>query len=233
MPKKSDSNELINWYAKIGCPPQKIGDDFKNTGILPNARILALGPSGSGKSSFVMSYLSKVGSKKFYDIFVFCGSGLGEPIYKFLKEKIPEGHFYDEIDEFPDLNDIPDDGLEKLVIIDDFITLPKKKMEKLNKYLIAGRKKKLTIIMNAQNMTEVPTVCRRNINYFVIFKMNDDYLIKYVLRTYGFSAKKEQILNMYKYATEKPMNFLLIDTTAEPMKIFRHNFLQYLNPNDF
>ncbi len=41
-------------------------------------------------------------------------------------------------------------------------------------------------------------------------------------------------MKIYEYATEKPKNFLIIDTlTFYRNEVFRHNFNEFLNPNDF
>ncbi len=68
---------------KIRSCPYKIGQDYEATHILPDTRILCLGQSGAGKSIFLYEYLSKVKSK-FYEFYLFCGSGLDECLYKKL-----------------------------------------------------------------------------------------------------------------------------------------------------
>ncbi len=85
----------------------------------------------------------------------------------------------------------------------------------------------------AQNLSEIPPTIKRNINYFVLFKTTDNTLLSYIFRTFALTTK-EKMMKIYKYATEKPKNFLIIDTlTSNPNEIFRHNFNEFLNPNDF
>jgi energy-coupling factor transporter ATP-binding protein EcfA2 len=225
-------NDVTDWYKKVGINNDKLKID-QNTYISPESRILCIGPSGSGKTTFLMEYLSRVGAK-FYDFYLFTGSTLNEPLYNFLIKKNPEIKYYDNINEFPNLKDIPEDEHEKLVVIDDFINLDKKGMNKIKEWIISSRKKHFTCIFMAQNLSDIPTQIRRNINYFVIFKMNDNFLINYILKTYGFQIPKKVILNMYNYATQKPKNFLLIDTNASDInKKCRHNFLEFLKVKDF
>ncbi len=61
----------------------------------------------------------------------------------------------------------------------------------------------------AQNLTEVPTTIKRNINYFVLFKTTDTTLLSFIVRTFRL-ASKEKMMKIYEYATEKPKNFLYI-----------------------
>ncbi len=49
---------------------------------------------------------------------------------------------YSDINEFPEIKDIENDGLEKLVVFDDFIEVSKKGMKKITDWVIASRKKK-------------------------------------------------------------------------------------------
>ncbi len=85
----------------------------------------------------------------------------------------------------------------------------------------------------AQNLSEIPPTIKRNINYFVLFKTTDNTLLSYIFRTFGL-APKEKTMKIYKYATEKPENFLIIGTlTNNPNEVFRHNFNEFLNLNHF
>ena len=230
-PPKKD--QLTDWYQKIGCKAPKEDKNFKKTYIEPNSRILCLGQSGCGKTSFVMEYLSRCGSK-FYDIYLFCGAGSDEPIYNFLQHKIPEMKVYEDIEEFPSIEDIENDGHEKLCIIDDFITLNKKQMKKIERWVIASRKKNFTLILMSQNLSSVPSLIRRNIQYFVIFQMNDLFVIKFFLKNYGFKLPIQTIINIYEYSIKEFKSFFLIDTIAKnPITRYRKNFLEFLNPADF
>jgi hypothetical protein len=232
---KKVSNEITDWYSKIGAkkPDLKQIKGFEKHHILPETRILALGPSGSGKSTMLMEFLSRVGDR-FFEFYLFTGSTTNEPIYNFLKEKIPDIKMFDDINQFPNLKDIEEDDNEKIVVFDDFINLDVKGMRKIKEWIISSRKKHFTCIFMAQNLAEIPTQIRRNINYFAVFKMNDDFLIKYVLKNYAFGVPKNAIIKMYEFSTEKPKNFFFIDTlTNDPHWKFRHNLLQGLDPKDF
>jgi hypothetical protein len=54
-----------------------------------------------------------------------------------------------------------------------------------------------------------------------------------ILSTFGLGVNKEQLLNMYEYATKEKFSALLIDMEQSPDKRFRKNFLEILNPVEY
>jgi hypothetical protein len=143
-----------------------------------------------------------------------------------------------------DIKDLPDVGeydyenlgnLPKLLIIDDFINLKNKDIIKIKNYLVYGRKKGWSCYLQSQNYKMVDKSIVRNINYFIIYKLNDNISINNIIRNHNINnVKKEIILNMYNYSTKNKFDFFLIDLKNEDPKYhFRHNFLNLLNPDDF
>jgi len=58
--------------------------------------------------------------------------------------------------------------------------------------------------------------------------------VKLIMSEMSLNVTKEQLMNMYEYATHEKFNVLLIDKeTTDDSKKFRHNFLNYLDPNNF
>jgi hypothetical protein len=84
----------------------------------------------------------------------------------------------------------------------------------------------------AQNYTQIPKTVVRNINYFILFKLNDNFSIDNIIRNHNIgNVPKESFKNMYIRATSEPRNFFLIDLkTTDPKLRYRHNFLNFLTP---
>ena len=130
--------------------------------------VLSIGGTGSGKTMSLMTFLS-LKNESFYEIILYTGSTSEEPLYEYLKNKIPDLKIYTNIDEVPSLVDFEDSKTkEKLIIFDDFINLNKKQMTKISEYLTAGRKFGFTVWLQAQNYVSVPKSITRNINYFIL-----------------------------------------------------------------
>ncbi len=118
-----------------------------------------------------------------------------------------------------------------LLFFDDFINVENKKLKKIYNYLISGRKFGFTCWLMPQNYSSVPKVIVRNINYFILFKFNDNISLNNIIRNHNISDVDPSIIkstcNLY---TQTPPNFFMIDLkTINKKERFRKNFLEFLN----
>ncbi len=104
-------------------------------------------------------------------------------------------------------------------------------MKKIYKYLIAGRKFGFSVWLMAQNYTSVPKVLVRNMNYFVIFKMSDNFSLNNIIRNHNISDVDSSIIkSACSLCTQTFGNFFMIDMkTGDSDERFRHNFLGFLD----
>ena len=199
---------------------------YKKHQIEPNSMICCIGGTGSGKTNALIDFLTRK-NEAFYDISIFSGSTTEEPLYELMKQKMPDVRMYNDIEEFPSLSEFDNDekGLEKLVILDDFINLKKKEMQKLNEYLTAGRKFGITCWCMAQNYTSIPKVITRNLHYIILFKLNGNVSINNIIKNHNINGiDKDLFKSHYQKATSEPRQFLLIDL-KNPTTHLRQNFL--------
>ena len=103
-------DSIKNWYeiAVDKKEKTKLDKNFKKHYILPNSMVICLGNTGVGKTNALVDFLSRK-NDAFYDVLIFTGSTQDEPLYNFLKKKMPEIKLFNNIDEFPNLNDFDDD----------------------------------------------------------------------------------------------------------------------------
>ena len=193
--------------------------------------ILALGGTGSGKTTALISFLERKTSA-FFKVIIFSGSTTDEPLYEMLKTQGGDSiELYTDITDLPELSSYDSDKqYEKVIVFDDFINLTPKEMRNIKEYLVAGRKFNFTVFCMAQNYKEVPKTITRNINYFIIFRLNDNISIKNIIRNHNIdNIDKEDFKNAYVNATDQPMNFFLLDL-KNPNKNFRYrqNFLNFI-----
>jgi len=219
--------EIKNWYNVIGKHSKtlKLDKNYKQHHIQPNSMILCIGGTGSGKTNSLVDFISKK-NNSFYKMIIFSGSSTDEPLYNFLKEKIPSLELYNDINELPALSehDNEDKNQEKLIVFDDFINLPKKNMTKINEYLTAGRKSGFTCWLMAQNYVSVPKIITRNCHYFIVFRLNDNVSINNIIKNHNINnVDKDRFKCMYINATDKPQNFFMVDLKTKATHL-RHNF---------
>ena len=103
--------------------------------------------------------------------------------------------------------------------------MKKKEFQKIKEYLTAGRKKKWTVYLNAQNYVDVPKTITRNCHYFLIFKQNDNATINNILKNHNVdNVDKDEFKKMYLDATSEKPNFLMVDIKGGSI---RKNFLHF------
>jgi ABC-type cobalamin/Fe3+-siderophores transport system ATPase subunit len=221
---------MNNWYDKI--PKDKLAikrdKNFQKHFIEPNSMICAIGGTGSGKTNSLVDFLARK-QNAFCDIIIYSGSTIDEPLYEYIKKQIPETQFYNDIEDVPELNTFDDSkAQEKLIVFDDFINLKPKEMTKINQYFTAGRKFGFTCFVMAQNYVSIPKIVLRNVNYFIIFKLNEAYTINHILKNYNiYGLDKDLFLNAYHKATASKFHFLLIDLKNKEYHL-RHNWTKML-----
>ena len=224
------SKEIINFYEKLNIKGSALPKTFKKHHIYNNSMILCLGGTGTGKTNALINYISR-SSTEFSDVIVCSFSTTDEPLYNMLEENGVT--LYNNIDEVPDLEEYDSDDKKKpkLIVFDDFINVENKKLKKIYNYLISGRKFGFTCWLMAQNYSSVPKVIVRNINYFILFKINDNITLNNIIRNHNISDVDPSIIkSAYNLCTQTPPNFFMIDMKTGNLKErFRENFLNFLD----
>lgn len=227
-------DNIKNYYEIIPKELQKkpkLDVNFKNHQILPNSMICCIGGTGSGKTNSLMDFLNRK-TDAFYEIILFTGSTFDEPLYNHLQNKIPDMQVFNDIKELPPLSEFDNDDKdkEKLIIFDDFTDLNSREMVKINEYVKSGRKYGFTCWLMVQSYTACPKTIRRNINYFIIYKLNDNGSINHIIRTHNIhNVDKDIFRNAYDDATQEPRNFLMVDMKGGKLTHLRHNFLNFIH----
>lgn len=227
----SDNKNIKNLYKELKQDSKpKLDTNFNQHHILPSSMILCIGGTGSGKTNALLNFISRK-NNAFYDIIIFSGSSVDEPLYNLLQNKIEGVELINDIEDLPALSEFDDENKdkEKLIVFDDFINLSNKEMKKIKEYLTAGRKSGFTCWLMAQNYTSVPKIITRNCHYFILFKLNDNTTINNIIRNHNIdNLEKSDILDAYNYATNEPLNFLMVDTRGEGIKRLRRNFTDFI-----
>jgi len=195
-------------------------------------RLCCVAPSGSGKSNWITNLISlfSQGKGTFAYIFIIC-KDTTEPLYKFLASKSTQISVREGLTTLPDLTKM-DKEISTLVIVDDCQL--DKNQDKVCEYYIRCRKLNVSICYLAQNYFIIPKVIRNNCNYLVLLKLSGDRELNIILKENGLGLSKNQLLNMYEYATDTKFSPLIIDIeSTNKNRKFRKGFIDYLQPSDF
>ena len=107
----------------------------------------------------------------------------------------------------------------KLIVFDDFINLSPKELKKIFQYIVSSRKYGCSCLLLAQEYTSVPKLIVRNINYIVLFRINDNISINNIIHNHNLNdIDKELLKKVYLLCTEVPLNFMLLDFRSNDEK---------------
>lgn len=239
-PKKKKTEEeipctggrVVNMYEKI---PKHFIDNVENPNYhlhklkLPY-RMCVIAPSGSGKTNFLLNLIQlfSAGDGTYQTINIITRNK-DEPLYRWLETMSDQIIISEGISSIPKLDKF-DKEFNHLVVFDDLVL--EKDLSSVSSYYIRARKLNVSVIFLSQSFFGIPKVIRNNCNYMVLLKLSGNREVNMILSEFGLGVTKEQLIEIYEYATREKMQPLLIDLEAEPVGRFRKGFLEIINPVD-
>ena len=198
---------------KIKCEKYSKNSDFTQLyPFMPDRcfRMLICAPSGSGKTNLLFHIITK--PLLFYDKIYLYAKNLHQDYYQYLLkefEPLSKKHGYDIIkasnSEIIPLDEMDDDGFQKIIIFDDFLNTGAKNDREVLNYFTNSRNKNCSCIYLSQSFYKTDKTIRLNCSHLCIFK---------------FRAKNEQRRiceeleidkDKYSMATNEPFTFLYVD----------------------
>ena len=237
MPRKKQqvNNQCTNWYEKLPAhlTRRAPNPDIVNHGIELPFRAGVIGASGSGKSSFVYEFLSRC-QNTFTKVVIVCRSA-HEPLYIHLRETcdrdVLDIYEYNK-DGIPSPDDYKGQRGNVLVVFDDLISLSSKQLEPTLDWFVRGRKigeYGCSLMFLSQSYFKIPKTIRLQLNVIIIKKLSSNRDLNLILNDTSLGMTREQLYNIYKYATTEKWSFLLIDLDKdENTGKFRKNFLEII-----
>jgi len=221
---------MINWYEKIpkGMLLQSENPNKKLHGLNIPFRMCVVAPSGSGKTSFVLSmiHLFSQGKGTFVDITILTRNK-SEPLYDFLQSKCESIVIKEGLENLPRLDKF-NKNENHLVVLDDLVL--EKDLTSVCNYYVRCRKLNVSICFLSQSFYKIPKIIRSNCSYLVILKMSGQREINMIMSEFGIGVSKDQLIDIYERATSEKFSPLIVDLEAESDKRFRKGFLEILQP---
>jgi hypothetical protein len=225
---KKKGNDLIKWYSKL--PPHllpKIANPaFETHKIQLPCRIVLVGASGSGKTQLILQTIYMM-PKTFTQI-ILCVQNADEPLYNFLKTKIPEDQLTvcEGIQSIPDLESLSrENGDHTLVILDDLCN--EKDQRKICEYYLRARKIPASLIYSTQSFYAVPKMVRINSTHVWLKKLSTVRDLKLILSDFDLGIGQEELLRMYNDCVEAGL-FLNIAVCDDIEERYRKGYTEVI-----
>ena len=235
-PKKKDKDieggKIVNMYERI---PKEFLDKSFNPNFhlhmlkLP-FRMCIVSPSGSGKTNFLINLLRlfSCGEDGTFSTINIITRNKDEPLYKWITTKCDQIQITEGLHTTPPLDKFDKDK-NHLVVWDDLVLA--KDLSMVENYYIRARKMSTSCIFISQSYFKIPKIIRNNCSYMILLKLSGDREVKLILSEFGLGVTKEELLELYKYATAEKFSPLIIDMEESSDKRFRKGFTDVLGIN--
>lgn len=228
-----NGGRIVNMYNKI---PSHFIDKVNNPNFnlhhmkIP-FRTCVVAPSGSGKTNFLINLIEVFsrGNEGTFQTITILTKNSDEPLYRWLSSISEQIIIKEGLNNIPKLDKF-DKEQNNLVVFDDLVL--EKDLSAVSQYYIRARKLNVSVIFLSQSFFMIPKIIRNNCNYMVLLKLSGNREVNMILSEYGLGVTKEQLIQIYEYATKEKMQPLIIDLEAEPGQRFRKGLLQIIDPNN-
>lgn len=233
-PKKKDKDidggKIVNMYERI---PKEFLDKVDNPNFhlhnfkLP-FRMCVVAPSGSGKTNFLVNLLKvfSCGDKGTFSTITIITRNKDEPLYKWITSKCDQIVIKEGLSNTPKLDDF-DKEKNHLVVWDDLVL--SKDLSMVENYYIRARKLNCSVIFISQSYFKIPKIIRNNCSYMVLLKLSGNREVNMILSEFGLGISKEDLIQLYEYATMEKFSPLVIDMEESAEKRFRKGLLEILS----
>jgi hypothetical protein len=230
---KKISNKIINMYEHI---PKYLLNKPNNPNYnlhhlnLP-FRMCIVAPSGSGKTNFLVNliHLFSLGNEGTFSNIYIITRNADEPLYKWIMGKSDRIIIKEGLQNTPKLDDFDKDE-NHLVVWDDLVL--SKDLSSVENYYIRARKLNVSVIFISQSYYKIPKIIRSNCSYMVLLKLSGQREVNMILSEFGLGISKEQLLDLYKYATSEKFSPLIIDFEEDIDKRFRKGLTEIIDINN-
>jgi hypothetical protein len=153
-----------------------------------------------------------------------------EPLYKWITSKSDQIVIKEGLSNTPPL-DKYDKDFNHLLVWDDLVL--SKDLSMVENYYIRARKLNVSVIFISQSYFRIPKIIRNNCSYMVLLKLSGQREVNVILSEFGLGVTKDELIEIYKYATSEKFSPLVIDLEADSTKRFRKGLLEVIDTSQY
>ena len=176
-----------------------------------------IGPRGSGKTSFMVSYITQIACLTFKKIFIISRTP-DQPLYGQIK-----GNTLIEFVELDELEFIVSNNKDILIVFDD-VMYEARNSATIENIHTRGRHQRISVMSLEQDMFYSNHIERRNVDYFVITKLRDTSCLNEFYKRYCQDIQQWRFITLYEFAMKAFLGFIIIDFKSNAYK-YRINSL--------
>jgi hypothetical protein len=229
---KSEGCGIVNFYERI---PEHFLEKVNNPNFnlhklkIP-MRMCIVAPSGSGKTNFLVNLISVFSRNEgSFQTITIITRNKDEVLYRWLETLSDQIVIKEGLNNTPQLDKF-DKEYNHLVVWDDLVL--NKDLSMVEQYYIRARKLNVSVIFLSQSFFKIPKIIRNNCSYMVLLKLSGNREVNIILSEFGLGITKDQLLEIYEYATREKLQPLLIDMEAQPADRFRKGLSEIININN-
>src|SRR5271156_104836 len=182
-----------------------------------------MGPRGSGKTLFTVSYINKIACLRFPRIYI-ATSSPEQLLYDTLKDNCQI--FFVTLEELPTVVKREKDVL---IVLDDLMK-EGRNSECLQALYTKGRHERISIMSLEQDPFYSSHIERRNADYFVLTRMRDTSCLTELYKRFCRDMQQWRFIELYEYAVSEPLGYLIIDFVSHTFKYRINSLNLYYDP---
>ena len=217
-----DEAKVLESIVNFKVKPPNVPINSRTRNFIHPFTCKVMGPRGSGKTSFTVSYIQQTACLTFQKIFLVTMSP-DQPLYATLKEN--NQVFFISLDE---LDAVIKSNKDILIVLDD-VMKEVRFSNTLETLYTRGRHQHISIISLEQDMFYSSHVERRNADYFILTRIRDTSCLQEFYKRYCRDVQQWRFIELYELSVQHALGYMIIDFVSPQYKYRINAFNIYYN----
>lgn len=230
------SSAMRNFYDTLPSKYKDKGieyDNFPKVHIKLPVNIVVVGGTGSGKTNFLMNFISETNA---FTRFYICAKTIDESFYRYLIDKLNDlgkklktqiVWATTTISEIVPHLESMDKKESNLFICDDQVEEKASELQKVSQFWIRCRKLNCTSLFITQSYYSTPKDLRINSRVIVLVRVDQKRDLQMIIKDNSLDLNEDEMMALYNYAVRDgfPNVFMLDLANPDKEYRFRQNFI--------